>query len=169
MDGAILPKHVLEGQDMTTAARKPIGAGPYRLAKGTPVPCSPLRPRIRIRGPSNLMRCTDIRSSTMFLELKAGDDVPLPSSTCARRKGRSGTDWAYRYLSFSHTSGSTRASFLWMRASAIDGHRRRRLLPCRSAGRAHGHHTSQISITTSRRSGRMDEARRLLDGQAGKE
>lgn len=33
--GAILPKHVLEGQDIMTTpvARKPIGAGPYRLAK----------------------------------------------------------------------------------------------------------------------------------------
>lgn len=33
--GAILLKHVLEGQDIMTTpvARKPIGAGPYRLAK----------------------------------------------------------------------------------------------------------------------------------------
>ena len=76
--GAILPKHVLEGQDIMTTpvARKPIGAGPYRLAKWDAGSMLTLTASdTYFEGRPNLDEVVYRiipDPSTMFLELKAG-------------------------------------------------------------------------------------------------
>ena len=78
MDGGHSAKHVLEGQDIMTspAARKPIGAGPYRLAKWDAGSMLTLTASdTYFEGRPNLDEVVYRiipDPSTMFLELKAG-------------------------------------------------------------------------------------------------
>ncbi|MEG2005293.1 MAG: peptide-binding protein, partial [Bilophila sp.] len=112
--GAILPKHLLEGQDMMTTpfARKPIGAGPYKLGRwdaGAKVTL--LASDSYFEGRPYLDEAVYRiipDPSTMFLELKAGrlDMMSLsPQQYLRQTEGVSwDRDWRkYRYLSFSYT------------------------------------------------------------------
>lgn len=111
---AIMPKHVLEGQDLLTTsfARKPVGAGPYRLkgwesgsrvvltASPTYFEGKPYLDEVVFRVIPDL--------STMFLELKAGrlDSMSLTPQQYLRQTD--GPEWErdwrkYRYLSFGYT------------------------------------------------------------------
>lgn len=110
---AILPKHILEGQDIhkTTFSRKPMGAGPYRLHSweaGTRIRlvASPTyfegRPYI-----SEVVYRIIPDISTMFLETKAGklDFMGLTPQQYLRQT--SGEPWnslfkKYKYLSASY-------------------------------------------------------------------
>ncbi len=112
--GAILPKHALEGQDVMTSplARKPIGAGPYRLTAWEP-------------GTKLVLTASDTYfegrpyldevvyrvipdPSTMFLELKAGKLDMMSLSPQQYLRQTEGDAWArdwnkYKYLSFGYT------------------------------------------------------------------
>ena len=110
----IMPKHILEKQDLMTTpfARKPIGAGPFRLknwdsgrlitlaASDTYFAGRPYLDEIVYRMIPDL--------ATMFLELKAGrlDSMGLTPQQYLRQTV---SDWwrqywnKYRYLSFSYT------------------------------------------------------------------
>ena len=112
--GAILPRHVLEGQDLMTtpAARKPIGAGPFRLAKWDAGSLLTLAASdTYFEGRPNLDEVVYRiipDPSTMFLELKAGklDMMSLsPQQYLRQTQGpKWDEDWRkYRYLSFSYT------------------------------------------------------------------
>lgn len=111
---AILPKHILEGQDIhkTSFSRKPIGAGPYRLHSweaGNRIRLS--ASETYFEGRPNIAEVVyriipDI--STMFLETKAGklDFMGLTPQQYLRQT--SGEPWdsqfkKYRYLSASYT------------------------------------------------------------------
>ena len=112
--GAILPKHVLEGQDIMTspAARKPIGAGPYRLAKWDAGSMLTLTASdTYFEGRPNLDEVVYRiipDPSTMFLELKAGKLDMMSLSPQQYLRQTQGPQWEqdwrkYRYLSFSYT------------------------------------------------------------------
>ncbi len=112
--GAILPKHVLEGQDIMTTpvARKPIGAGPYRLAKWDAGSMLTLTASdTYFEGRPNLDEVVYRiipDPSTMFLELKAGKLDMMSLSPQQYLRQTQGPQWErdwrkYRYLSFSYT------------------------------------------------------------------
>ncbi len=112
--GAILPRHVLEGQDLMTTpvARKPIGAGPFRLAEWSAGSLLRLEAsETYFEGRPNLDEVVYRiipDPSTMFLELKAGklDMMSLsPQQYLRQTQGRQWDEnWKkYRYLSFSYT------------------------------------------------------------------
>jgi len=112
--GAILPKHLLAGQDLmnTKYAREPVGAGPYTLASWEPgrrlvLNANPDyfegRPYI-----DQVVYRIIPDTSTMFLELKAGglDMMDLtPQQYLYQTKGAPfDTDWRkFKYLSFAYT------------------------------------------------------------------
>lgn len=112
--GAILPKHVLEGQDIVTTpfARHPVGAGPFRLkewnsgsritlaASDTYFKGRPYLDEIVYRIIPDL--------STMFLELKAGRLDSMGLTPLQYLRQTIGSTWEngwhkYRYLSFGYT------------------------------------------------------------------
>ncbi len=111
--GAILPKHILEGQDLrkTTFSRKPMGAGPYRLkswvaGSSITLTASPTY----FKGMPNIQEIVfriipDI--STMFLETRAGklDMMNLtPQQYLRQTKGKFWDEnySKYRYLASSY-------------------------------------------------------------------
>ncbi len=112
--GAILPKHLLSGQDLmnTRYAREPIGAGPYKLTSWEPgrklvLDVNPDyfegRPYI-----DQVVYRIIPDQSTMFLELKAGgiDMMSLtPQQYLYQTSGPTWTaDWRkFKYLSFAYT------------------------------------------------------------------
>ncbi len=112
--GAILPKHVLEGQDLMTTsfARRPVGAGPFRLkswdagskltlvASDTYFEGRPCLDEVVYRLIPDL--------STMFLELRAGRLDMMSLSPQQYLRQTQGKWWEehwrkYRYLSFGYT------------------------------------------------------------------
>ncbi len=112
--GAILPKHALEGQNIMTSAlaRKPVGAGPFRLVEWEP------GSRLILRASDTYFEgrpyldevvCRVIPDpSTMFLELKADrlDMMSLSPQQYLRQTiaERWQQDWKkYNYLSFGYT------------------------------------------------------------------
>ncbi len=112
--GAILPKHLLEGEDLSTTpfARKPVGAGPFALkewesGRGVTLEASDTYFKGRPYLDQLIFRIIpDL--STMFLELKAGrlDSMSLtPQQYFRQTKGPVWDEhWnKYRYLSFSYT------------------------------------------------------------------
>ncbi len=112
--GSILPKHILEGQDLlnTKYAREPVGAGPYRLVAWEPGRRLVLdvnkdyfegRPYI-----DQVVYRIIPDTSTMFLELKAGnlDMMGLtPQQYLYQTSGGAwDADWRkFKYLSFAYT------------------------------------------------------------------
>ena len=112
--GAILPKHVLEGQDLmnTKYAREPIGAGPYKLVsweagRRLVLEVNPDyfegRPYI-----DQIVYRIIPDTSTMFLELKAGnlDMMGLtPQQYLYQTSGATwNADWRkFKYLAFAYT------------------------------------------------------------------
>ncbi|EHJ47923.1 extracellular solute-binding protein family 5 [Solidesulfovibrio carbinoliphilus subsp. oakridgensis] len=112
--GSILPKHLLEGQDLmnTKYAREPVGAGPYRLVSWEPGRRLVLdvntdyfegRPYI-----DQVVYRIIPDTATMFLELKAGgiDMMGLtPQQYLYQTKGPAfDADWRkFKYLSFAYT------------------------------------------------------------------
>jgi peptide/nickel transport system substrate-binding protein len=112
--GAIVPKHLLAGQDLmnTKYSREPIGAGPYKLAAWEPgrrvvLDVNPDyfegRPYI-----DQVVYRIIPDSSTMFLELKAGnlDMMGLtPQQYLYQTSGATwDADWRkFKYLSFAYT------------------------------------------------------------------
>jgi len=112
--GSILPKHILEGQDLmhTKYAREPVGAGPYKL-----VAWEPGRRLVLDANPDYFEGRPHIDqvvyriipdSATMFLELKAGgvDMMGLtPQQYLYQTKGpRWEADWRkFKYLAFAYT------------------------------------------------------------------
>ena len=111
--GAILPRHILEGQDLMTTsfARKPVGAGPYKLkswdagskltlvASDTYFEGRPYLDEVVFRIIPD--------PSTMFLELKAGRLDMMSLSPQQYLRQTSGPAWErdwrkYKYLSFSY-------------------------------------------------------------------
>ncbi len=112
--GAILPKHALEGQNIMTSplTRKPIGAGPFRLASwepGTKLTLTASDTYFEGRPYLDEVVYRIIPDpSTMFLELKAGklDMMSLsPQQYLRQTEGeRWVKDWRkYKYLSFGYT------------------------------------------------------------------
>ena len=112
--GAILPKHVLEGQDMMTTkyAREPIGAGPYILDRWEQGRSVTLRVNPDYFEGRPYVDQVVYRiipdTSTMFLELKAGnlDMMGLtPQQYLYQTTGAGWTaDWQkFKYLSFGYT------------------------------------------------------------------
>ena len=112
--GAILPKHLLEGQDLSTTPflRHPVGAGPFALKEWQPgsrvsLAASPSYFEGRPYLDEAVYRIIpDL--STMFLELKAGrlDSMELsPQQYLRQTTGQAWEkDWhKYRYLSFGYT------------------------------------------------------------------
>lgn len=112
--GSILPKHILEGQNIATTsfARKPVGAGPFRLKDWDP------GSRITLTASETYFKGRPYLDevvyrfipdlSTMFLELKAGriDSMSLTPQQYLRQT--QGPAWEkawkkYRYLSFGYT------------------------------------------------------------------
>ncbi len=112
--GAILPKHILEGQDLMTTsfARHPVGAGPFRLkswdagsrltleASDTYFEGRPYLDEVVYRLIPD--------PSTMFLELKAGRLDMMGLSPQQYLRQTQGSRWEeqwrkYKYLSFSYT------------------------------------------------------------------
>ena len=112
--GAILPRHALEGQNVMTSplARKPIGAGPYRLktwesgsrlvleASDTYFEGRPYLDEVIYRVIPD--------PSTMFLELKAGKLDMMSLSPQQYLRQTEGEVWSkewrkYKYLSFGYT------------------------------------------------------------------
>jgi len=112
--GAILPKHLLAGQDLmnTKYAREPIGAGPYVLSSWEPgsrltLTANPDYFEGRAYIDQVIYRIIP-DASTMFLELKAGnlDMMGLtPQQYLYQTTGASWqADWQkFKYLSFSYT------------------------------------------------------------------
>ncbi len=112
--GAILPEHLLAGQDLmhTKFSREPIGAGPYKL-----VSWEPGRKLVLDVNPDYFEGRPSIDqvvyriipdTATMFLELKAGgiDMMGLtPQQYLFQTKGPTwDADWRkFKYLSFSYT------------------------------------------------------------------
>lgn len=112
--GAILPKHILEGQDLmnSPAARKPVGAGPFRLLKWEAGSMLTLGASdTYFEGRPNLDEVVYRiipDPATMFLELKAGRLDMMSLSPLQYLRQTSGPQWdrdwrKYRYLSFSYT------------------------------------------------------------------
>ncbi len=112
--GAILPRHALEGQDIVTTplARRPVGAGPFRLkewrsgsritltASDTYFEGRPYLDEVVYRFIPDL--------ATMFLELKAGRLDSMSLSPLQYLRQTTGPIWErdwrkYRYLSFGYT------------------------------------------------------------------
>jgi peptide/nickel transport system substrate-binding protein len=109
-----MPKHILEGQDLSATgfARKPIGAGPYRMKEwdaGTSITLSASptyfsgRPNI-----SEVMYRVIPDMSTMFMELKANRIDMMGLSPLQYLRQTSGPKWdeqwrKYTYLSFGYT------------------------------------------------------------------
>lgn len=112
--GAILPKHVLEGQDLMTTsfARRPVGAGPFRLkswdagskltliASDTYFEGRPCLDEVVYRLIPD--------PSTMFLELRAGRLDMMSLSPQQYLRQTQGSWWEehwrkYKYLSFGYT------------------------------------------------------------------
>ncbi len=105
----ILPKHILEGQNIRTTAfaRKPVGAGPYRLQRWEPgvrivLEASPTyflgRPHI-----SEVVFRIIPDTATMFMETRAGRLDVMELSPQQYLRQTSGKKWAesfhkYRYL-----------------------------------------------------------------------
>ncbi len=112
--GSILPKHVLDGQDLmnTKYAREPVGAGPYKLAAWEPGRRLVLdvntdyfegRPYL-----DQVVYRIIPDTATMFLELKAGglDMMALtPQQYLYQTSGAAwDADWRkFKYLSFAYT------------------------------------------------------------------
>lgn len=112
--GAILPKHLLEGQDMMTTpfARKPVGAGPFRFGSWESGSKVTLRASDTYFEGRPYMDEAVYRiipdPSTMFLELKAGRLDMMSLSPQQYLRQTTGSQWErdwrkYRYLSFSYT------------------------------------------------------------------
>ena len=111
---AIMPKHILEGQDLlsTPFARKPVGVGPYRLDSWEPGTRIVLKavPEY-FEGRANLDEVVYRiipDNATMFLELKAGklDMMGLsPQQYLRQTEGYTwDRDWhKYKFLSFGYT------------------------------------------------------------------
>lgn len=112
--GAILPKHLLEHENIVTTsfARKPIGAGPYKLKEWIPGSRVTLEAsNSYFEGRPNLDEVV-LRiipdASTMFLELKAGRLDMMTLSPQQYLRQTNGPEWEkswhkYKYLSFSYT------------------------------------------------------------------
>ena len=112
--GSILPKHLLEGQDLSTTPfmRRPVGAGPFVLKEWQPgsrvtLAASPSYFEGRPYLDEAVYRIIpDL--STMFLELKAGRLDCMELSPQQYLRQTVGDTWEknwhkYRYLSFSYT------------------------------------------------------------------
>lgn len=112
--GAILPKHILENQDITTTsfARNPIGAGPFKLKSwdsGVRIVLEASETYFKGRPNFNEVVYSIIPdTSTMFLELRAGHLDMMSLTPQQYLKQTIGPQWEknwkkYRYLSFSYT------------------------------------------------------------------
>ncbi len=111
---SILPKHILEGQDLMTTkyAREPVGAGPYTLAAWEPgrrlvLDVNPDYFEGRAHIDQVIYRIIP-DTATMFLELKAGgvDMMGLtPQQYLYQTKGgKWDADWRkFKYLAFAYT------------------------------------------------------------------
>ena len=112
--GSILPKHLLEGQDLSTTPflRRPVGAGPFAVKDWQPgsrvtLAASPSYFEGRPYLDEAVYRIIpDL--STMFLELKAGRLDCMELSPQQYLRQTTGETWEqnwkkYRYLSFSYT------------------------------------------------------------------
>ncbi len=109
---AILPKHILEGQDLrnTSFSRKPIGAGPYRLgpwvtgssvtlnASPTYFAGEPFIQQVIFRIIPDL--------STMFLETRAGKLDMMGLSPQQYLRQTQGTFWEKNYRKYKYLSSS---------------------------------------------------------------
>ncbi len=102
----ILPKHILEGQDIRTSplARKPIGAGPYRLAAWEPgsriiLHASPTyfrgKPHI-----DNVIYRIIPDSSTMFMETRAGRLDIMDLTPLQYLRQTKGPEWDQRFTKY---------------------------------------------------------------------
>ena len=112
--GSILPKHALEGHNIMTTplARKPVGAGPFRLAgweTGSRVTLKASETYFEGRPNLDEVVFRIIPDpSTMFLELKAGKLDMMSLSPQQYLRQTQGPNWdrdwhKYKYLSFSYT------------------------------------------------------------------
>lgn len=102
----ILPRHILEGQDIraTSFARKPVGAGPYRLALWEAgsrliLTASPTyfagKPHIE-----NVIYRIIPDSSTMFMETRAGRLDVMDLSPLQYLRQTSGPEWMERFAKY---------------------------------------------------------------------
>ena len=102
----ILPKHILEGQNIrsTPFARKPMGAGPYRLKSWEPgsrivLEASPTyfagKPRI-----DEVVYRIIPDNATMFMETRAGRLDVMDLSPLQYLRQTSGTEWQSRFHKF---------------------------------------------------------------------
>lgn len=110
----IMPKHVLEGQDLRTTpfGRNPVGAGPYRLESWEPGSRVVLRANPDYFEGRPYLDEVVYRiipdNATMFLELKAGKLDMMGLSPQQYLRQTDGYTWErdwhkYRYLSFGYT------------------------------------------------------------------
>jgi peptide/nickel transport system substrate-binding protein len=110
----ILPRHVLEGQDLlkTKYSREPMGAGPYKLAEWTPGSRLTLKANEDYFGGrpylDEVIYTIIPDMSTQFLELKAGNVDMMGLTPKQYLFQTSGPDWdknyqKFKYLAFAYS------------------------------------------------------------------
>ncbi len=109
---AILPKHILQGQDLrsTSFARKPLGAGPYRLKAWVPGTSVTLEASPTYFDGEPYIQEVVYRIipdiSTMFLETRAGKLDMMGLSPQQYLRQTSGPAWDGKYNKFKYLSSS---------------------------------------------------------------
>ncbi len=110
--GAILPKHILEGQDLrnTPFSRKPIGAGPYRLGPWVSGSSLMLKASPTYFAGEPYIQEIVYRiipdASTMFLETRAGKLDMMGLSPQQYLRQTQGSFWEENYRKYKYLSSS---------------------------------------------------------------